>query len=660
MRTDSYTCGGWWGGINRDENGHVTAIILAGLTGSLPAELDGALPYINYLSIQGLAPGGPLPSWIGSLTTLNDLVLTDCNLTGPIPPELGQLTSLNNVLDLSGNHLTGPLPDALSSVHPYAWNMRDNQLSGVIPTWLGYGAHSIWLSYNQFTGSIPPALLASTRYLVDLSYNRLSGALPEIVGGSGIGEVNVSGNHLSGDMPYMPLDDWPHLVLFDCSDNHLQGEVPEALWTGGTFPDWPGMYRLYIMDVVHNTLEGEIPDSIVTWATFPWHRYDVSYNRFSGAGAQARAVLAQVDPDWEAPQRPAQDPTGQNVVAPLGAGASVTYGEVTTSGSTTIVTAPAPSVPTPSGFSMQSVYYHIVTTSHYSSAGLDVTLTYDDRGMTFEQEAAIALLHYENDAWVDCTVSRDATANTVKGHVSSLSWFAIGVGPVLSGPAAPVPVNTSAALTVNLADPDVGDTHTVALNWGDGTPIQIVPLGAGVPSATSEHSYASAGVYTVQATVSDPAGGSASGIYQYIVAYDPEGGFVTGGGWINSPAGAYRADPALVGKATFGFVSKYQKGTNVPSGNTQFQFHAAKLDFRSTSYEWLVVAGSKAKFKGMGTINGAGSYSFMLSAIDGQPDLFRIKITGSGGLVYDNQFGAADDADPTTAIAGGSIVVHKD
>jgi hypothetical protein len=147
----------------------------------------------------------------------------------------------------------------------------------------------------------------------------------------------------------------------------------------------------------------------------------------------------------------------------------------------------------------------------------------------------------------------------------------------------------------------------------------------------------------------------------YVVVYDPNGGFVTGGGWINSPLGAYRADPTLAGKATFGFVSKYQKGATVPTGNTEFQFHAGNLNFKSTSYDWLVVAGTKAQYKGTGTINGAGNYKFMLTAIDGSkgPDMFRIRIWDDNGLVYDNQMGASDTADPTTAIVGGSIVVHK-
>jgi len=39
------------------------------------------------------------------------------------------------------------------------------------------------------------------------------------------------------------------------------------------------------------------------------------------------------------------------------------------------------------------------------------------------------------------------------------------------------------------------------------------------------------------------------------------------------------------GKATFGFVSKYKKGATVPTGNTEFVFKAADLNFHSTSHD---------------------------------------------------------------------------
>src|SRR4029453_17764356 len=57
----------------------------------------------------------------------------------------------------------------------------------------------------------------------------------------------------------------------------------------------------------------------------------------------------------------------------------------------------------------------------------------------------------------------------------------------------------------------------------------------------------------------------------------------------------------------------------------------------------------------------------MITAIDGQisggggVDKFRIKIwdkNNGDAIVYDNQYGASDTANPTTALGGGSVVIH--
>ena len=162
----------------------------------------------------------------------------------------------------------------------------------------------------------------------------------------------------------------------------------------------------------------------------------------------------------------------------------------------------------------------------------------------------------------------------------------------------------------------------------------------------------------------------ANHVLKYVVVYDPLGGYVTGGGWVNSPLGAYMLDPTLAGKATFGFVARYLKGAKVPTGNTEFQFKAGNLNFNSTAYQWLVVSGAKAQFKGWGTINGDGNYAFMLTAIDGQvnggggADRFRIRIwdDAGGAKIYDNQHGTDDNAGLSgdgTLLQGGSIVIHK-
>jgi chitodextrinase len=213
-------------------------------------------------------------------------------------------------------------------------------------------------------------------------------------------------------------------------------------------------------------------------------------------------------------------------------------------------------------------------------------------------------------------------------------------GPYLGAVGSPIAFDGSAS-----SDPD-GDPLTYAWTFGDGN------TGTGV---TPSHAYAGAGIYDVCLTVNDGQVNSAQ-VCTIAVVYDPDAGFVTGGGWIDSPAGAYEPDPALAGKANFGFVSKYKKGADTPTGNTEFQFHAGDLNFHSSVYEWLVVTGSDyAKFKGAGAINGAGDYKFMLWAGDSEPDTFRIKIWeedefGVETVIYDNGF--------DQAIAGGSIVIH--
>src|SRR4029079_9966473 len=141
-----------------------------------------------------------------------------------------------------------------------------------------------------------------------------------------------------------------------------------------------------------------------------------------------------------------------------------------------------------------------------------------------------------------------------------------------------------------------------------------------------------------------------NGLAAMIVVYDPNGGFVTGGGWIDSPSGAYTLNPSLVGRASFGFVSKYLAGASSPTGNAEFQFRLANFNFKSTSYDWLVVGGAKAQIKGAGTGNGRGNYGFILTASDGGinggggADKFRMKIwdKNNGETVYDNKLGSLD------------------
>ncbi len=152
--------------------------------------------------------------------------------------------------------------------------------------------------------------------------------------------------------------------------------------------------------------------------------------------------------------------------------------------------------------------------------------------------------------------------------------------------------------------------------------------------------------------------------YQSLLAvFDPNGRFITAGGWISSPPGAYLPQPTLAGKATFEMDVKYKTGASIPSSDSKFKFKLGSVEFNSTRFDWLVVAGRKGQFKGIGTINGIGNYGVMVTATDedgksgNRVDKLRIKIwnTTSGALVYENQPGAPAIALPTMVIGNGSI-----
>ncbi|HVP38014.1 MAG TPA: HYR domain-containing protein [Candidatus Saccharimonadales bacterium] len=279
------------------------------------------------------------------------------------------------------------------------------------------------------------------------------------------------------------------------------------------------------------------------------------------------------------------------------------------------------------------------------------------------------------------------TATDAAGNTSSCSFRVVVSNPApvvtITAPAGGTtfPVGTKINFAGHFTD-NPGDTHTAQWTYDGNTRPGTVDEGAG--GVTGSYTFNTPGVYFVSLAVTDQCGGSDTAstvgdLDATVVVYDSNDGFVMGGGWFDSPPGAYPPIPALGGKACFGFISKYKKGGSVPKGNTEFYLKSARLRFHSISYDWLVVTGNWAQFKGTGTLNGKGRCELLLTAIDGHlqggassedgqggrgcrnPDKIRIKITdkSTGSVIYDNQPGSPDQADPTTALGGGCVVIHS-
>ena len=297
----------------------------------------------------------------------------------------------------------------------------------------------------------------------------------------------------------------------------------------------------------------------------------------------------------------------------------------------------------------------------YNSAILDYDWDLDVNGDFETKDEQPVFSAVDLDGPAGKTVGVRVTDEAGRSAIATATINVNNLAPALSI-SAPVyaalyTVTAEVSLNASVTDAGAADTQTCSVDWADGT---TAPVTCATGSLTTSHVYSAAGVYIIQVTATDDDGGSDTQPVM-VVVYDPSAGFVTGGGWIDSPAGAYQADETLAGKATFGFVSKYQRGANVPTGNTAFEFDLAGLAFSSQSYDWLVVnqAGTNAQFKGSGLINGSAdpngnAYRFMLWAGDGAPDTFRIRIWWEDAAgehdVYDN---GVDQA-----IGGGNIVVH--
>lgn len=222
-------------------------------------------------------------------------------------------------------------------------------------------------------------------------------------------------------------------------------------------------------------------------------------------------------------------------------------------------------------------------------------------------------------------------------------------------------------VTAPFTDSGVHDTHQCAVDWDDGQPpaTATVTETDGAGSCVASRTIEAAGVYSALVTVTDDDGAAATAPVT-IVVYDPEAGFVTGGATFTSPAGAYTPRPELTGPVHVGFVSRYQRGAQVPRGQTEFQFQLAGVNFHSDAYRWLVVSGGRAQFTGTGSLDGVPGYTFVLTAADGDlpggdgQDRLRMRITGPDGVVYDNAPGASGDidaADPQP-LRSGSVVIH--
>ncbi|RZC56682.1 hypothetical protein C5167_015531 [Papaver somniferum] len=248
------------------------------LHGSIPSNLGNTLPNLRTLALGGNVFSGSLPSSISNVSRLSQLDFSRNRFTGDVPPNLGSLqdlvrlslgenqlgtgeaddliffTSLSNcshleVLALTGNNLSGQLPDSIAS--------------------LSTKLTKLYMGGNRVFGKIAPGIenLVSLNGLA-MENNLLTGSIPVFIGKlPNLVIAAMSGNQLSGQMP-SNICNSTRLEEIYCDRNRLQDQIPPNL---GNCP------KLRVLNLAQNQLSDTVRPQLIGLSSLSV-KLDLSWN----------------------------------------------------------------------------------------------------------------------------------------------------------------------------------------------------------------------------------------------------------------------------------------------------------------------------------------------------------------------------------------------
>ncbi|XP_072961892.1 receptor-like protein EIX2 [Typha angustifolia] len=197
--------------------------------GNLPTRIAKRLPMLAFLLLRSNMFSGHIPIQLSKLNNLQVLDLSHNNLSGTIAPSLLNLPAMTII--------SQSVESNFRSAIEFDGNYRINPFFGLSVTMKGQTLEyyteirllmvSLDLSGNYLTGEIPEEIGALARLInLNLSRNQLIGNIPETIGGLlSLESLDLSNNELSGQIP-SNLSALTSLVYLNLSYNNLSGRIP--------------------------------------------------------------------------------------------------------------------------------------------------------------------------------------------------------------------------------------------------------------------------------------------------------------------------------------------------------------------------------------------------------------------------------------------------
>ncbi|KAG5243900.1 receptor protein kinase [Salix suchowensis] len=233
------------------------------LSGEIPASFERGMSLQNLWLNDQNGGGGGLSGTIDVVTTMdsiNVLWLHGNQFTGTIPESIGNLTVLQD-LNLNGNQLVGFVPDSLAEMPLEHLDLNNNQLMGPIPN---FKATEVSYASNAFCQSTPgvpcaPEVMALLEFLGSLNYpsrlvsswtgNNPCSWLGLACYNGRVNSIALPGNNLSGTLS-PSIAKLGSLTQIKLGSNNLSGQVPE---------NWTSLTSLKTLDLSTNDISPPLP-----------------------------------------------------------------------------------------------------------------------------------------------------------------------------------------------------------------------------------------------------------------------------------------------------------------------------------------------------------------------------------------------------------------